>query len=301
MTRPPFCETHAHFHDMKNRRLRYSWLEWDEPVDPVVGEDGAIRAKSYTALDFKAETRFQGVRSVVHVQCALGATDPVEETRWLQECADRHGIPHGIIGYVDLARADAAAVIDRHKQFPNFRGVRDLRYDEYLSNPAWRRGYALLGGLVCCDDPFVEEMPLARRLAEDFPEVTLCLDHAGYPEHVGNPRTPSRANFKAWREGVRELAKAPNAVVKISGLGQSDHQWTVERIRPWVLECIEAFGVERSFFGCNWPVDRLYSSYGDVLDAYAEIINGFSRSDQEALFFRNAEHIFKLNVRETAP
>ena len=39
---------------------------------------------------------------------------------------------------------------------------------------------------------------------------------------------------------------------------------------------------ERSFFGTNWPVDRLFSSYPDVVSAYAEIIAGFAPDEQEA-------------------
>src|SRR5690606_28339683 len=138
--------------------------------------------------------------------------------------------------------------------------VRDLRYDDYLSNDAWRRGFALLEGLVCCDDPVVEGSAAARRLAEEHPGTTRGIHHAGYPEHAGNPRARDPAYFDVWRAGMRELARAPNVVVEISGLGQSDHRWRIESIKPWVLECIDALGVERSFFGTDWPVDRLYSS-----------------------------------------
>ena len=296
MARLPFIDTHVHFHDMNHPLLRYEWLEPQAPIDPVVGRDGPIRSQSYWADDFLAETRFHNVRKVVHVQGAIGSPDPVEETRWLQAFADRLGVPHGIIGYVDLTRADAEQQLERHRAFANFRGVRDLRYDDYLSNTAWRRGFALLeaGGLVCCDDPFVEEMASARRLAEDHPGVTLCIDHAAYPEHAGKPRVHDRAYFDIWRKGMRELARAPNVVVKISGLGQSDHRWTTDSIRPWVIECVEAFGVQRTCFGSNWPVDRLYSSYGDVVDAFAEIISIFSEAEQHALFYANAQRIFQL-------
>jgi predicted TIM-barrel fold metal-dependent hydrolase len=83
--------------------------------------------------------------------------------------------------------------------------------------------------------------------------------------------------------------------VKISGLGMCDHAWTVDSIRPWVLTCIELFGAERSFFGTNWPVDRLFSSYGDVVGAYAEIVSGFSEDEQRALFSGNANRIFRLD------
>jgi predicted TIM-barrel fold metal-dependent hydrolase len=73
-----------------------------------------------------------------------------------------------------------------------------------------------------------------------------------------------------------------------------DNRWTVESFRPWVLGCIEAFGVERCVLGTNWPVDRLYSSFGDVLDAYEQILDGFPQGEREALFSKNAERIFRV-------
>lgn len=87
---------------------------------------------------------------------------------------------------------------------------------------------------------------------------------------------------------------APNIVCKVSGLGMCDNARTVDSFRPWVVSCIEAFGTDRTFFGTNWPVDRLYSSYGDVVDVYAEIIADFSPTVQEALFSKNAERIFRI-------
>jgi predicted TIM-barrel fold metal-dependent hydrolase len=82
--------------------------------------------------------------------------------------------------------------------------------------------------------------------------------------------------------------------VKISGLGMCDHAWTVDSLRQWVLTCIDLWGDDRSFFGSNWPVDRLYSSYGDVLAAYWELISGFSESEKNGLFHGNANRIFGL-------
>lgn len=290
-----FVDTHVHFHDMTHERLRYEWLDWDAPLDPMVGEEGAIRAKHYRPEDFLAEVRFQNVRSVVHVQAAIGTKDPVDETRWLQEANERLGVPHAAIAYVDLAADDAAETLERHLQFPIMRGVRDLRYDDYLDNPKWRRGYALMEGhdLVLCDDPFIERMSDVRRLAEEHPGVTLCLDHGAYPGFAGNPRQPVE-DYELWGRALREIARAENTVVKISGLGMSDRSWTPESLRPWILECIEAFGPRRAFFGTNWPLDRLYSSYGDVLDAYASAIAGFTADEQRDLFERNAERIFRL-------
>jgi predicted TIM-barrel fold metal-dependent hydrolase len=285
----PFTDAHVHFYDMSRPDLRYEWLE-AEAEDPDLGDYGAIKALRYWADDFIGETRFQNVEKVVHVQAATGTSDPTAETAWLQSFADRTGVPHGIVAYADLGAPDVADALTRHAAFPNLRGIRDLRYDDYLSDPQWLEGYRMLAnfGLVCCDDPAVDEMPLAAELARRVPEVTLCVDHAGYP------RERTDDYFRRWREGMQALGKSENTVVKISGLGMCDHRWSVESIRPWVLTCIEAFGADRSFFGTNWPVDRLFSSYGDVLDAYAEIISEFSPTEQRALFSGNANRIFRI-------
>jgi predicted TIM-barrel fold metal-dependent hydrolase len=93
---------------------------------------------------------------------------------------------------------------------------------------------------------------------------------------------------------MSEIAKAPNVAMKISGLGMCDPRWTVASIRPYVLGAIEAFGVDRVVFGTNWPVDRMYSSYPDVVNAYAEIISSFTREEQTKMFSGNAERIFRI-------
>ena len=47
-------------------------------------------------------------------------------------------------------------------------------------------------------------------------------------------------------------------------------------------------------FGTNWPVDRMFSSYPDLLDAYAEIISDYPEADQRKMFSENAERIFRI-------
>ena len=73
-----------------------------------------------------------------------------------------------------------------------------------------------------------------------------------------------------------------------------DHEWTTERIRSSVMHCIETFGTDRCFFGTNWPVDSLWSSYDSIVDAYAEIVSDFSDQERQSLFSTNAENLYRI-------
>ena len=289
MAQRPFVDTHVHYWDLKDPKLRYAWLERDW-IHPILGNIDAIKVLLYSADQFVAETRFQNVAKVVHVQAAIGIEDPVEETKWLQEQADRTGFPHGIVAHCDLAGADAAQTLERHREYANLRGIRDFGQGDYLHDPAWRRGLGLLAehDLVFCLDTTWESMATVRDLARDQEDVLICMDHAGFP------RARDDEYFANWRKGMAAAAEAPNVLCKISGLGMCDTAWTVDSIRPWVMACIETFGVERCVMGTNWPVDRLYSSYGDVLDAYETILSELGEGEQEALFSGNAERIFRI-------
>jgi predicted TIM-barrel fold metal-dependent hydrolase len=135
-------------------------------------------------------------------------------------------------------------------------------------------------GLEGCDD--------ALKLVRAFPEVTFCLDQAGMPES----RDP--AYFAQWRAMLAVLAAAPNVVCKISSLGMFEPAWTPASRRPWIRACIDTFGPQRCFFGSNWPIERKYSSYADVVGAFSAAISDLTDVEQEAILAGNAERIFRI-------
>ena len=284
-----FVETHFHLHDLKHPTLRYGWLEPDA-THGFLPDTDPLKSQRYRIKDFMAEVRFANVTKAIHVQAAVDTPDPVEETAWLQGFADATGWPQGIIAECHLARPDAHAVLDRHARYANLRGIRNFGAGNYLVDPAWRRGFAGLGprGLVACIDTRVERAGDIRDLAWAYPDTTLCIDHCAIP------MARDGETFARWRAAMTVMAEAPNVMMKVSGLGMCDPLWTVGSIRPFVLGSIEAFGTGRVVFGTNWPVDRMFSSYPDVINAYATIIAGFTQAEQVALFSGNAERIFRI-------
>ena len=93
---------------------------------------------------------------------------------------------------------------------------------------------------------------------------------------------------------MQTAAAAENIICKISGLGMADHNWTVDSIRPYVLHCIEAFGVKRSLFATNWPVDSLFSDYDTIVSAYDEITADFTSEERASLFSKNTETLYGI-------
>ena len=289
MAELPFVDTHFHLHDMKHPKLRYGWLEPDA-AHGFLPDTDPLKAQRYRIKDYIAEIRFSNVPKAIHVQAAVDTPDPVAETEWLQAFADETGYPHGIVAECHLARPDAAQTLDRHLRYANVRGVRNFGEGRYLVDAAWRRGFAQLGprNLVSCIDTRVELAGDLLDLARAFPGTAICVDHCAIP------MKRDEASFRQWRAAINEMAKAPNVVMKISGLGMCDPRWTVQSIRPYVLGSIEAFGVDRVVFGTNWPVDRMFSSYPDMINAYSEIITAFTREERIKMFSGNAERIFRI-------
>ena len=60
-----------------------------------------------------------------------------------------------------------------------------------------------------------------------------------------------------------------------------------------MLHCTEAFGPERCVSAANWAVDRP-RTYDVLIDAYTDIISGFSRDEQVAMFSGNAERRYGI-------
>jgi predicted TIM-barrel fold metal-dependent hydrolase len=288
----PFIETHHHLWELG--RFRYGWLE--DPGLPghnaFIGDYKMLRQDWGPARLFR-EFYGQNVIKSVHVEADYTGPDPVEETVWLESVANEFGMPNGIVAYTDLESDGAEAELDRHMAASE--RVRGIRIRAHPADPdaaVFRRNYRALGsrGLSYELNVAPGRILSGRDVAAANPDVQVILGH------TGGPLRRDAEYFDLWRREISALAEVPNIATKISGLGMGDHHWTIESIRPWVLHAIEAFGVDRAMFGTNWPVDVLFAPYMEQVDAYRSIIAdaGFSRDEQAALLYRNAERLYRI-------
>ncbi|MAE67237.1 MAG: hypothetical protein CMJ18_23495 [Phycisphaeraceae bacterium] len=290
MTGLEFVDAHVHFWDLDHPDLHYSWLMPDGEDVHLGDRLEELKGSRYVVDDYIAETRAANVVKAIHLNAAIGSGDTVDETRWLQEAADRTGFPHAIVAGSNLKDPEVGRELERHCRFANMRGIRDFSDGDDLVHPDFHRGYGLLArlNLVASLSVSWPDMIRTRDLALKFPETPLVLDHCG------EPMARDDAYFVDWRKGMTAIAEAKNVVCKISGLGMRDHDWTVVSIRRWVLTCIDIFGPARCIFGTNWPVDRLFSTYDALIDAYTGLVADFSETEQRAMFARNAEALYRI-------
>ena len=292
----------AHHHLWELRKLRYPWLE--QPGGTAFfGDISGIR-RDYTLADYRADCASQQVVKPVHVQAEVDETDPVAETRWLQSIADdpeSAGFPHAIVAFADLTRDDVERILEEHAAAPNLRGIRQilnyhpdpgLTYTErdMLLDERWWRNFGLLKkfGLSFDLQLYFPQMERATRLAREHGDILIILNHTGMPAERDD------ASLAGWRDGMRALSRCDNVAVKISGLGMCDPAWTVESIRPFVLETIELFTTERCMFASNFPVDKLFSDYDRLFEAFKTLTSELSADEQARLFHDNAARYYRL-------
>ena len=301
MALPPFVDTHHHLWDLENNP--YPWLT--EGIDHFVG-DYSIFRRTYLISHLHEDAEGLPLIKSVHVQAEWDhEADPVGETAWLQSVADAEssrGMPNAIIGFADLSQSDAPELIARHAEHANWRGIRHMLNwaedpkwqftdrNDLMTDPDWLRGYRALADHDASFDLQVWPWQLADAadLAHRVPEVPIVLDHTGMP------RDWDDAGVEVWRNGMNALADTDNVSVKISALGMFSGEFSAERIRQFVLDTIEVFGVDKCMFASNYPVDMLFSSYAVIWNAYDEITADFSDSEREKLFKSNAERYYRI-------
>lgn len=296
MSRDPIIDTHVHFWDMRNPDPGMAWVWLDKDADhPVLGNIDAIKMLAFDIDDLWAEARFADVSAFVHVQAAIGSDDPVKETVWLTRMRATAPAPFTIVGDADLGGADAMRQLDGHCESPYFVGIRDFHSETMLASgevsAAFESSLAVMAerDLVFDLDCEWPNMAAARALADRHPDLTVVL------QHIGFPRSRDDEYFANWAEGMRTLAGAPNVTCKISGVGMTDPLFTAESLRRWIDTPLEIFGPDRCVLGSNWPVDRLCSSYDVIMDIYRDRVSALlAPEDQRKVLSENAARIYRV-------
>ncbi len=288
----------AHHHIW--RQMDLPWLMG--PMQPrIFGPYEAIR-RDYRIEEYLHDIEDAGIEKSVYVQANWAPDRFEDEVAWVQSVADSHGWPHAIVGYADFLQDDVRPDLDKLQKYPLMRGIRQqLHWHENAmyrfaaspdlpSDPTLQQNVARLADYGWSFDlqVFPEQMTSAAELAAACPDVTFILQHAGMLEDL------SSTGRALWQDGMKRLADCPNVVCKLSGLGTFIHQNDPDHISDIITPAASTFGAERCLFGSNFPIEKLWCRYGDLIDAYRRAASSFDDEAKADIFHRTAKRVYRL-------
>ena len=285
-TTVPIVDANVHFWDQGANPV--FWLTDRTMLRDMLGDYDSLPA-TYTLDDYRREVGSHDVRGMVWSD--PGAADPVAAAASVQRQNDSRGMVLGLVALADPTAPQFAELVEHFVQIPLVTSVR-VRLAAGLAAPAAATfdtsvldNLRLLADhrLVATIEANGDQLDAVAALVAQLRELRIVIDHFGWPMEVTESALPEHF------ERLAPLAAAPNVATRIDAIGTIFGDWTVDRIRPWLLRVVEAFGPDRCMLGSDLPIERLRSGFGRLYDAYNEIFAGYSQDERAALFGRTAQ------------
>lgn len=285
----------SHFHIWRQADL--PWLLG--PMQPrIFGPYEPIR-RDYPIAEYLGDCQPVGVTEAVYVQANWATERYLDEVAYVSQASEESGFPIAIVAYADMLAGDVRPQLDQLARNRRVRGVRmQLHWHEntlyrFASDPELARDPLVIANVGRLADygfsfdlqVFAGQMAGAAELAAACPGVTFVLQHAGMLEDL------SPEGIAAWREGMTLLAGQPNITSKLSGLGTFLRRNDPETIAFIIAETLALFGAERCLFGSNFPIEKLWTSYAELIDTHRAAV---PEAAQAAVFNETARRVYRL-------
>jgi len=315
----PICDPHHHLWDFPNSRYLLDELLADLRSGHNVQSTVFVECTAFYRASGPEELRFVGETEFVNGVAAMAASG-------------RYGnvlACEGIVSRADLTMGEkVGAVLDSHIRAGNgrFRGIRhaaswdasdQIRKShtnpppDLYAQPAFRLGMKELAKRNLSFEAwqYHPQLPGLIELARAVPEAKIVLNHVGGPVGLGPYAGRRDEIFQGWSRDIKELAKCPNVVVKLGGLGMQlcgfgfhkrdvlpGSQELADAWRPYLETCIAAFGPERGMLESNFPPDGASCSYQALWNAFKRVTKGASAQEKELLYRKTARTFYRLDA-----
>ena len=273
-------DTHQHLWDL--RQLPYSWCAGIPALN-----------RSFLLNDYLEAAKDTGIEKTIFVECDVDAPHALAEAQHVQMLSESNPLIAGIVAAARPERGDFPSQLDALLSLKKLRGIRRVLHivPDATSQPLlFAENVRRLAPHQLTFDLCVlaRQLPLGIALAKKCPDVQFILDHCGVPDVKGKA-------FEPWCAHIKELAMLPNVACKISGLvAYAGENWTVDDLRPWVKHVIDCFGWNRVVWGGDWPVCNLTASLKRWVEAADALFSRVSQAERDALFYRDAEVIYRV-------
>lgn len=287
----------SHFHIW--RKADQPWL--NGPMVPrIFGPYEPIR-RDYPIEEYLGDRAGLDVVKGVYVQTNWAKADFEKEVAWLSDTAKATGWPHAIVGFTDMTVDDVRPQLDRLKNYPLVRGVRmQLHWHEVpeyrfapdprqVLDPVVRKNIGRLKDYGYSFDLqlFPAQMQDGAELVAENPDTDFILTHCGMLTD-DKPETVT-----AWKTGLSHFRDLPNFHAKLSGLGTFVHRNDPALISLIVDGAIEILGSHRLTFGSNFPIEKLWTTYTEVLSAHRAAVEKHGTKAVADVFHDTANKVYR--------
>ena len=315
----PICDPHHHFWDFRTDRIPYQrYLLHELAADISSGHN----VRSTVFIEARSMYRADGPEEM----------RPVGEVEFVQglAAASASGLygpglaAAAIIGHANLNLGERVKPVVEALQAasPNrFRGIRhSVGWDPHqevlnrdlegrLATDEYRAGARVLADMGLCleNSLYFPQLSELADFARAVPDLTIILNHIGGLLREGPYANRDDEVLPAWRQGIATVAKCPNIIMKLGGVGQLrfGFDWharakpvgseeLAESLSPLMNYCIEQFGPQRCMFESNFPVDKVSYSYNVAYNAFKRLSKSYSASDRAAMFHDTAVRVYKI-------
>lgn len=288
----------SHFHIWRQQDL--PWLK-GPMVDRIFGPYESIR-RDYPIHEYLADQVNAGIKKSVYVQANWPAHQFEEEVIWIHEVAKDSGWPHGMVAYAHLTEGDVREQLDKLASYPLVRGVRQQLHwhrtpafrfapiPDQITTDIFNRNFEYLKDYGFSFDLqlFPAQMVDGAHFVRQHPSTKFILVHAGMLADT------SEMAIQEWETGLRELAKFPNVFVKLSGLGTFIHRNEPSHVEFVVKRCVAIFGAERCMFGSNFPIEKIWTGYETLTNAYHDALAPLPFEQRDAVLRATATRVYGL-------
>ncbi len=235
-----------------------------------------------------------GVDTAVSIQSAPNQS----ETEHLIETSARVDPVRAVVGWVDLGSPDIASRLRALSCQPKIAGIRAMlnRVEgvDWLADERQRPGISALAesGLSLDLIARTEHVPAIQRIADEFPALTIIVDHGASPPF-------GRSEFSNWQAATAALASRVNVLTKFSGFAEeAPKNWTTRTVEPALHHLLSNFGPQRIMWASNWPVIDLRGGYIHWAKVSRELLDraGLNALERKSIEEMTARRAYRIGI-----
>lgn len=244
---------------------------------------------------YRALAEPHGVVGAIKVE----ASPWLEDNQWVLDVAEKDTIIVGVVGNIEPGKPEFRTNLERFAKNKLFRGIRygalwgrdfpdSTRRQAVLDDLKFMASAGLSMDTVGSSPRVMADLV---RLNDQIPELRIVVDHL---PQLNPPSEP--AAFKEYENTLRELAKRPQVILKVSAvLRRVDGQVPTDPAfyKPRLDQIYGIFGEDKLMFGSDWPNSDNWGSYDQVFAIVREYFASKPLAVREKIFWRNSHRAYR--------